>query len=75
MCASRIWRRGRARKARQNTTIASVGVLLPILFLSFLPSSMAKAALANASTGIGLLCLGMEHRAKSVATVHNSGLA
>jgi len=58
-----------------NTTIASVGVLLPILFLSFLPSSMAKAALANASTGIGLLCLGMEHRAKSVATVHNSGLA
>jgi hypothetical protein len=79
-----------ARKARQNTTIASVGVLLPILFLSVLTVIRAKAALANASTGIGLLRLGMEHRhrrtkngrsknaglrtAMSVATVHNSGV-
>jgi hypothetical protein len=33
-CAPAVCRRGRARKARQNT-IASVGVLLPILFLSW----------------------------------------
>src|SRR5262249_59607166 len=38
MCASRIWGRGRARKARQNTTIASVGVLLPILSFVLLRS-------------------------------------
>src|SRR5215467_10171380 len=32
-----VERRGRARWSRQNTTIASVGVLLPILFFPFFP--------------------------------------
>jgi hypothetical protein len=47
-----------------NNYIASVGVLLPILSFvrPFLTVIYAKAALANASTGIGLLRLGMEHR-------------
>jgi hypothetical protein len=45
-------------------------------FLSFSPFVIrAEAALANASTGIGLLQLGMEHRMKSVVTVQNTGLA
>jgi hypothetical protein len=35
----------------------------------------AEAALANASTGIGLLRLGMEHRIKPVVTIQNSGVA
>ena len=35
----------------------------------------AEAALANASTGICLLQLSMEHRIKSVVTVQNSGVA
>jgi hypothetical protein len=47
-------------------------------FLSFFRSCpsviRAEAALANASTGIGLLRLGMEHRMKSVATVHDTGV-
>jgi hypothetical protein len=57
-----------------------------VLTGSFFASFHAKAALANASTGIGLLPLGMEHRhrrsknavlqtAMSVLTVHNSRLA
>ena len=34
----------------------------------------AEAALATASTGIGLRQPGMEHRVKSVMTVQNSGV-
>jgi hypothetical protein len=53
------------------------------LFLSFLPVRScpfvlfvihAEAALANASTGICPLPLGMEHRMKSVKTISVSGL-
>jgi hypothetical protein len=67
--------RGRARKARQKS-LASVGVSPPIFsfFRSYPFVIRAEAALANASTGIGLLRLGVEHRMKSVVTVHNSGL-
>src|SRR5690242_12042100 len=47
---------------RGRIPIASVGVLLPI-FLSFFSFVIrAEAALATASTGIGLLQPGMEHR-------------
>jgi hypothetical protein len=35
----------------------------------------AEAVLANASTGICLLPLGMEHRIKSVVTISESGVA
>jgi hypothetical protein len=60
--------------------IASVGVSPPNLFLFRCFPSVpfvirAEAALANASTGICLLPLGMEHRIKSVVTVQNSGVA
>jgi hypothetical protein len=42
----------------------------------FVPSVIrAEAALANASTGIGLLPFSMEHRIKSVVTAQNSGVA
>jgi hypothetical protein len=64
-------------KPRQ-TTVASVGVLFRYFFRSFPfgPSVIrAEAALANASTGIGLLPLSMEHRIKSVVTAQNSGVA
>jgi hypothetical protein len=41
----------------------------------FFPSVIrAEAALTNASTGIGLLRLRMEHRMKSVVTVQTSGV-
>jgi hypothetical protein len=42
--------------------------------LPFLPVIRAEAALANASTGIGLLRLRIEHRMKSVVTVQNCGV-
>jgi hypothetical protein len=65
--------------SRGRIPIASVGVSPPNLFLSFFgsyPSVIrAEAALANASTGIGLLRLRMEHRMKSVATVQNSSVS
>jgi hypothetical protein len=45
-------------------------------FLSFFPVRIrAEAAPVNASTGICLPHLGMEHRIKSVVTVQNSGMS
>jgi hypothetical protein len=48
-------------------------------FLSFFPFVpfviRAEAALADASTGICLQQLGMEHRMKSVVTVQSTGVA
>jgi hypothetical protein len=72
MCAWRS-RRGRARW-HGLIPIASVGVSPPNLFLSFVAVIRAEATLANASTGICLPQLGMEHRMKSVMTVSESGL-
>jgi hypothetical protein len=42
-------------------------------FRSYPSVIRAEAALANASTGIGMLRLRMEHRMKSVVTVQNRG--
>jgi hypothetical protein len=69
----------RARWARQNTNCVCRRFASES-FLSFVPSFFpsvirAEAALAHASTGIGLLRLRMEHRMKSVVTVQNSGVA
>jgi hypothetical protein len=74
MCA---WRSRRGRVVRHGRIlIASVGVSPPI-FLSFFrfvlffviagldPAIHTKATLANASTGISLLQLSMDHRIKS----------
>ena len=72
-------RRGRARKARQNTNCVCRRFASDIFFRSFFrsyPSVIrAEAALANASTGICLLRLRMEHRMKSVVTVSKTGVA
>jgi hypothetical protein len=55
--------------ARQKS-LASVGVSPPNLFVRSFPFViLAEAALTNASTGIGLLQLRMEHRTKSVVTI------
>jgi hypothetical protein len=62
---------------RQNTNcvcrrFASESFLSVFLFVPLV--IRAEAALTNASTGIGLLQLRMEHRIKSVVTVQNCGL-
>jgi hypothetical protein len=63
-------------EATAEYSIASVGVSLPNFFLSFFPfRHPCEAALANASTGICMLRLSMEHRIKSVVTVQNSGVS
>jgi hypothetical protein len=57
---------------RQNTDYfcrRSASDFFLVLNRSFFPSSMPKRRFANASTGIGLLPLGIEHRMKSVVTV------
>jgi hypothetical protein len=56
-------------KPRQNTDYfcrRSASDFFFVLTRSFLCVIRAEAALANASTGIGLLQPGMEHRIKSV---------
>jgi hypothetical protein len=71
MCASP--RRGVA-DATANTSLRLSAFRLRF-FLSFFPSVIrAKRRFANASTGIGLLQLRMEHRMKSVATIYVNDL-
>jgi hypothetical protein len=65
-------------KPRQNTDcvcrrFASESFFRPFPFVPLV--IRVEAALANASTGIGLLPRGTEHRIKSVVTVQNSGVA
>ncbi|HET7492653.1 MAG TPA: hypothetical protein VFK01_12320 [Bradyrhizobium sp.] len=77
MCARRC-RRGRGRShgrlpLRLSAFRFRYFLSLVFPFVAFV--IRAEAALANASTGIGLLPPGMEHRIKSVVTVQNSGVA
>jgi len=76
MCASAL--RGAAvADATAEYPLRLSAFRLRFLFRSFLPVLSvirAKAALAHASTGIGLPLFRMEHRVTSVATVSDSGV-
>jgi hypothetical protein len=73
MCASPV--RGAAvADATAEHRLRLSAFRLRFFFRSFFPSSVPKRRFANASTGIGLLRFRMEHRSKSVATVHDRGL-
>jgi hypothetical protein len=73
MCASPL--RGAAvADATAEHRLRLSAFRLRYFFRSFLPSSVPKRRVAYASTGIGLLRFSMEHRSKSVVTVHNDYL-